>query len=70
MGQDIQRELVGLAVEVFEQGSFEDGVVGGSSQKQGPARPEFEMVGVGENFFSAVPIHIENKLRTFSKSLT
>lgn len=31
--QDIQRQLVGLAVEVFEQGIFEDGVVGGRGQK-------------------------------------
>lgn len=31
--QDIQRQLVGLAVEVFEQSVVEDGVVRAGSQK-------------------------------------
>ncbi len=62
--QDIQRQLVGLAVEVFEQCVVEDGVVGGSSQKQGHAGPEFEMVGIAEDLLCATTIHVENKLRT------
>ncbi len=53
--QEIQRQLVGLAGEVLEQGVVEDGVVGGSSQKQGHAGPEFQVVGVGEDLFSARP---------------
>jgi hypothetical protein len=67
MGQDIQCELVGLAVEVFEQGVFEEGVVGGSGQKQGHAGPEFEMVGISEDLFSAATVHVEHKLRTGSE---
>ena len=31
--QDIERQLVGFAVEVLEQSVVEDGVVGGSGQK-------------------------------------
>jgi len=68
--QDIQRQLVGLAVEVFEQGVFEEGVVGGSSQKQGHAGPEFQIVGVGEDLFSVTTLYIQDKLGTFSESLT
>ncbi len=62
--QDVERQLVGLAVEVFEQGVFEDGVVGGSGQKQGHAGPEFEIVGISEDLFSATTVHVEHKLRT------
>ena len=65
--QNIQRQLVGLAVEVFEQGIFEDGVVGGSGQKQGHAGPEFEIVGISEDLVSAATVHIEDKLRTGSE---
>ena len=32
--QDIQRQLVGLAVEVCEQGVVEEGVVGGSRRNK------------------------------------
>lgn len=67
MCQDVESQLVGLAVEVFEQGVVEEGVVGGSSQKQGHAGPEFEMVGISENLFCTAPIHIKNKLRTGSE---
>jgi hypothetical protein len=62
--QDIHCQLVGLAVKVFEQGVVEEGVVGGSSQKQGHAGPEFEMVGISEDLLSAATVHVENKLRT------
>ena len=65
--QDIQRQLVGFAIEVFEQGVVEDGVVAGSGQKQGHAGSEFQIVGVGEDLFSAAPVHVENKLGTFSE---
>ena len=68
--QDIQRHLVGFAVEVLEQGVFEEGVVGGGSHEQGHAGAEFEMVGVGEDLVGATNVHIEDKLRTFSESLT
>jgi len=33
LSQEIERQLIGFAVEVLEQGVVEDGVVGGSSQK-------------------------------------
>lgn len=65
--QEVERQLVGLAVEVFEQGVFEDGVVGGRGQKQSHAGAEFEMVRISEDLFSAVAFHIKNKLRTFSE---
>ena len=68
--QEVERRLVRLAVEVFEQGVFEDSVVGSSRQKQGHAGPEFQVVGVGEDLFSASTLHVEHKLRTFSESLT
>ena len=67
-GQDVHRQLVGLAVEVFEQSGFEEGVVGGSSQKHGHAGAEFQIVRVGEDLLSAAPLHIEHKLRTGSES--
>ena len=59
--------MVGLAVEVFEQGIFEDGVVGGRGRKQGQAGAEFEMVGIAEDLLSAASFHVEDKLRTFSE---
>ena len=65
--QEVERQLVGLAVEVFEQGILEDGVGGGSSQKQGHAGPEFQIVRVGKDLFSAATVHVENKLRTCSE---
>ena len=37
MCQDIERHCVGLAVEILEQGVFEDFVVGGCGHKQGQA---------------------------------
>ena len=45
-GQDVHRQLVGLAVEVFEQGVFVECVVGGSGHESSHAGPEFEIVGV------------------------
>ena len=66
-GQEVNGQLVGLAVEVCEQSVFEDGVVGGSGQKQGHAGPEFQVVGVGEDLFSAATVHVEHKLRTGSE---
>ena len=66
--QEVERQLVGLAVEVFEQGVFEDGVVGGGGHKQGHAGAEFEMVGIAEDLLSAAPFHIQNKLRALSES--
>lgn len=68
--QDGKGQLIGLAVEVFEQGRFEEGVVGSSSQKQGHAGAEFQIIWGREDLFSAVTIHAEDKLRTFSESLT
>lgn len=65
--QDVEGLLVELAVEVFVQSVFEECVVGSSGQKQGHARPEFQVVGVGEDFLSAASFHIQNKLGTFSK---
>jgi|CXWL01.1.fsa_nt_gi hypothetical protein len=53
-----------LAVEVCEQGVVEDGVVGGSSQKQSHAGPESQIVGVGEDLVSATTVRGENKLGT------
>ncbi len=64
--QDIQRQLVGLAVEVFEQGVVEEGVVGGSSQEQGHAGPEFQMVGVGKDLINGATLYFQDKLGTFS----
>jgi hypothetical protein len=65
--QEIERQGVGLAVEVFEEGVVEEGVVSGSSQKQGHAGPEFEMVRISEDLLSATPVHVENQLRTGSE---
>ena len=68
--QDVEGRLVRLAVEVLEQGVFEDGVVGGSRQKQGHAGPEFQIVWITEDLLRATPLHVQNQLGTFSKSLT
>ncbi len=65
--QDVESHLVGLAVEVFEQGVVEEGVVGGSGQKQGHAGPEFQVVWIAEDLLRIAPIHIKNKLRTGSE---
>jgi hypothetical protein len=65
--QEIERQGVGLAVEVFEQGVVEDGVVGGSRQKQGHAGPEFQVVGISKDILSIATVHVENKLRTGSE---
>ena len=67
MRQKIERQLVGLAVEILEQGGVEEGVVGGRGQKQGQAGAEFEIVGIVEDLLSATSFHIQNKLRTFSE---
>ena len=68
--QKVEGELVGLAVEVFEQGGFEEGVVGGSGQKQGHAGAEFEIVGIAEYLLSAAPFHIKHHLRALAESGT
>jgi hypothetical protein len=57
--------LVRLAVEVFEQGGFEESVVGGGGHEQGHAGSEFQIVRVAENLLSAASLYIQNKLRTF-----
>lgn len=67
LGQDVHRQLVGVAVEVCEQSVFEDGVVRGRGQKQSHAGPEFQMVRVAEDLLSAATVHVENQLRTLSK---
>lgn len=56
--QDVERQLVRLAVEVFVQSVFEEGVVESRAHKQGHAGSEFQMVRVGEDLFSAAPIHV------------
>ena len=68
--QKVEGELVGLAVEVFEQGGFEEGVVGGNGRKQGHAGAEFQVVGIAEDLLSATSFYIENKLRAFAESGT
>ena len=65
--QEIERQGVGLAVEILEQGIFEYLVVGDRSHKQGQAGPEFQIVRMAEYLFSAAPVHVEDKLRTFSE---
>ena len=70
MCQDVEGYLVGLAVEEFEQGGFEEGVVGGCGHKQGQAGLEFQIVWIREDLLSAAPVHIEDKLRAFSESWT
>ncbi len=69
-GQDVYRQLVGLAIEVLEQGVFEERVVGGGYHKQGHAGAEFQVVGVGEDLLSAASLYIQDKLRAFSESGT
>ena len=59
--------MVRLAVEVLEETGFEESVVGGSSQKQGHAGPEFKIVGIAEDLLSATTVHVEDKLRTCSE---
>lgn len=68
--EEVERRLVRMAVEVFLQGRFEEGIVAGCSQEQGHAGSEFEIVWISEDLFSAAPLYISNKLRTFSESLT
>lgn len=65
--KEVQRQLVGFVVGVLEQGVFEDCVVGGRGHEQGHAGPEFKIVGITEDLFSAAPVYVENKLRTFSE---
>ena len=67
LSQEIERQLIGFAVAVLEQGVVEDAVVGASGQKQGHAGPEFEMVRISEDLFSAPTVHVEYKLRTCSE---
>lgn len=69
-GEEIEGQWVGLAVEVFEQGVLEHLVVGRRGHEQGHAGAEFQVVGVGEDLFSAAPGHIQNELGTFAKALT
>ncbi len=68
--QDVERRLVRLAVEVFVQSVFEEGVVESRAHKQGHAGSEFQMVWIGKDLLSAAPLHIQNKLGTLSESLT
>ena len=63
-------QLVGLAVEVFEQDIVEEDIVVGSCRKQGHAGAEFEIVGIAEDLHSAASFHIQDKLRAFSESWT
>ena len=65
--QDVESQLVTLAVEVFEQGVFEEGVIRSRGHEQGHAGPEFQIVGVGEDLLSATTVHIKHKLRTGSE---
>ena len=68
--QEVEGQLVGLAVEVFEQGRFEEGVVCRSGRKQGHAGAEFEIVGRAEDLLSAAPFHIKHQLGAFAESGT
>jgi hypothetical protein len=68
--QDVERRLVRLAVEVLEQGIFENGVVESRAHKQGHAGSEFQIAWIGKDLLSAAPLHIQNKLGTLSESLT
>ena len=68
--QDIESHLVRPAVEVLEQGIFEERVVGSRAHKQGHAGAEFQIVGIAEDFVSAATLHVQDKLGTFSKSGT
>jgi len=65
--EEVERRLVRMAVEVCEQGAVEDGVVGGSGQKQGHAGPEFQVIGRAKDLVRATTVHIQNKLRTGSE---
>lgn len=69
-GQDVHCLLVGLAVEVLEQGVLKDLVVSRSGHEQGHAGSEFQVVGLAEDLVSAAAVHVENQLRPFSESLT
>lgn len=66
--EDVEGLWVGLAVEVFVQGGFEEAVVGGGGREQGHAGSEFQIVRVGEDLVSTTPLHVENKLSTGSES--
>ena len=70
MREKIERQGVGLAVEIFEQGIVENLVVGGRGHEQGQAGSEFQIVRIREDLFSAAPVHVEGKLRTFSEPWT
>ena len=67
MCQEIERQGVGLAVAILEQGIFEYLVLDGSGHEQGQAGSEFQMVRIAEYLFSAAPVHVEDQLRTFSE---
>ncbi len=67
--QDVERRLVRLAVEVFVQSVFEEGVVESRAHKQGHAGSEFQMVRAGEDLFNGAAIHVQDQLGTFTKSL-
>ena len=67
MREKIERQGVGLAVEIFEQGIVENLVVGGRGHEQGQAGSEFQMVRIAEDLFSVAPFHVDDKLRTFSE---
>ncbi len=67
MRQEIEGQCVRLAGEIFEQGIFENLVLGGRGHKQGQAGSEFQMVRIAEDLFSATPVHVEDQLRTFSE---
>lgn len=65
--QDVEGLLVGLAVEVLEQGVPKESVVGRGGHEQGHAGSELEMVGIAEDLLSAATVHVEHKLRTGSE---
>ena len=68
--QDIESHLVRPAVEVLEQGIFEERVVGSRAHKQGHAGAEFQIVGIGEDLLNGATLYVQNKLGTFSESGT
>lgn len=71
MCQKVERQLVGLAVEVLEQGVIEHLVARSRVHKHGRRGPEFEMVGITERKGVALtwPGFVATRLRHTQLSL-
>ncbi len=68
--QDVEGQLVRFAVEVFVQGVSWRGCCRWQQSETRSCRTGISGCRIGKDFFSAVPLYIQDKLRTFSESVT